>query len=86
MYGRNAGGYGGYGYGVFDECIMFRKTIDYATYINQHGCDFGHFTCCRNVNNTILEEYASLNCGMSDVCGYDALAKLRYTVNGLVLN
>lgn len=46
--------------------------MDYATYIHRNGCDFGHFTCCDHVNNTMLEEYASANCGVSDVCGYVA--------------
>ena len=58
--------------GVREACFLFRETMDYATYINHNGCNFGHFSCCKHVNNTILEEYASVNCGMSDVCGYEA--------------
>lgn len=57
-------------YTTSGACIIFQETVDYGSYLESHGCDFGLFTCCAGMNNTMLETFARDMCNTSDVCGY----------------
>lgn len=63
-------------------CQLFVETMDYLSYLHDHGCDFrGAFTCCDGINTTVLHTFALEICGKEDdVCSdYDVFPLLFWS-------
>jgi hypothetical protein len=72
--------------GFHYACALFMETVDYSTYIHDHGCAFdGTFTCCHGINNTMLETFARDSCGTGNVCGIEAQADLLFIIPSILI-